>query len=162
MRILGIDPGSLKTGFGVIEVLRGSFKLVDCGYISNSSKSPLPRRFLKIFSELNNVIDRSSPDCAAIETLFYFKNPRTAFKLGEARGVAVLAAAHHQLEIHEYEPRRIKQAVIGFGSAHKFQIKKMVSSLLGLKTIEGPEDVTDALAVAICHAHHLKAEVRRQ
>ncbi|MBI1870112.1 MAG: crossover junction endodeoxyribonuclease RuvC [Chlamydiae bacterium] len=162
MRILGIDPGSLKTGFGVIEVDRGVFKLIDCGYIANSSKTPLPLRFSKIFEGLKVVIVRSSPNEAAVETLFYFKNPRTAFKLGEARGVAILALAQHQLPVYEYEPRRVKQAVVGFGSAHKSQVSKMVLSLLRLKDFKGPEDITDALAVAICHAHHLKAMTKHQ
>lgn len=156
MRILGVDPGTLKTGFGVIEFDRGKFIPLEFGCITNSSKTPLAQRFSKIFRRLCEVIESAKPDCAAIETLFYCKNPMSAIKLGEARGVAILAAAEKGLSIYEYAPRRIKQAVVGFGSAHKSQVSKMVTSLLGLKEIKGPEDITDALAVAICHANYIK------
>ncbi len=157
MRILGIDPGTLRTGFGVIEVQAGRFSTIEYGCITSSSKVSLPNRFVKIFKELLKVIETAKPDCVAIESIFYCKNPNTAFKLGEARGVAILAGAHQGLPIHEYEPRRIKQAVVGFGAAHKSQIKMMVTSLLKLKEIKGPEDITDALAVAICHAHYIRS-----
>lgn len=156
MRILGVDPGTLRTGFGIVDVTSGNLSVVDYGCICSSSKVALADRFVKIFKNLLAVIEKFKPDCFAIESIFYCKNPSSAIKLGEARGVAILAAAQNGLDIFEYEPRRVKQAVVGFGAAHKAQIKKMVSSLLRLKEIEGPEDITDALAVAICHAHHLK------
>lgn len=156
MRILGVDPGTLKTGFGVIEVDHGNLIPIEYGFISNSSKSPLAKRFSKIFIQLQEVIKRTKPDCTAIESMFYCKNPMSAIKLGEARGVAILAAAQNHLDVFEYEPRRVKQAVVGFGAADKTQVQKMVSIILRVKEIKGPEDITDALAVAICHAHHAK------
>ena len=160
MRILGIDPGTLNTGFGIIELDHGNYSAIEYGCISSSSKVPLPKRFYKIHSQLRIIIESVQPDCVAIESLFYCQNPNTAFKLGEARGVAILAAAQSHLEIFEYEPRRVKQAVVGFGSAHKIQVRKMVTSILRLKEIKGSDDVTDALAVAICHANHIKTGVR--
>jgi crossover junction endodeoxyribonuclease RuvC len=156
MRILGVDPGTLRTGFGVIDLNRGNYSVIDYGCISNSAKSSLPLRFQKIYTQLTKVIEKIRPDCFAIESLFYCKNPNTAFKLGEARGVALLVAAQNNLDVFEYEPRRVKQAVVGFGSAHKIQVRNMVTSILKLNDIKGPEDVTDALAVAICHAHQVR------
>lgn len=156
MRILGIDPGTLRTGFGIIDVRQNAFLAFEYGCIKNSSKSPLAQRFSKIFNQLCEIIQRTRPDCAAIETMFYCKNPMSAIKLGEARGIAILASAQNGLGIYEYEPRRVKQAVVGFGAAHKSQVGKMVIQLLGLKDFKGVEDITDALAVAICHANHIK------
>lgn len=156
MKILGVDPGSLKTGYGLINLEKGRIRAIEYGCISSTSKTPLEKRFVKIYTELNRFIQKTQPDAYAIEALFYCKNPNTALKLGEARGIAILVAAQNNLEIFEYEPRKVKQAVVGFGGAHKSQIKKMVQSILGLDEIKGPEDISDALAVAICHAHYYR------
>jgi len=158
MRILGIDPGTLRTGYGIIEFQKGRLSALEFGCISSSSKIPIYERFLKIYSHLRQIIEKIQPDCCAIESLFYCKNPNTAFKLGEARGVALLAVAQSRLPIFEYEPRKVKQAVVGFGAAHKLQVKNMVLTLLRVESFKGPEDITDALAVAICHAHQAKFE----
>ena len=154
MRILGIDPGSLRTGYGVIDLVPRGVSPVDYGCITSSSKMTLPQRYCKIFDSLKIIIEKLHPDCLAIESLFYCKNIKTAFKLGEARAVAILAAGQSGLPFYEYAPRLVKQAVVGVGSAHKSQVKKMVRALLNIRDQEISEDVTDALAVAICHGNH--------
>lgn len=150
---MGIDPGTLRTGYGIIEVSGKHLIPVHFGCIFNLSKTPLPQRFARIFESLCSVIEKFQPDSVAIEAMFYCKNPSTAIKLGEARGIAMLSAARNNLQVFEYEPRRVKQAVVGYGSADKSQVRRMVTTLLSLAGLEGPEDITDALAIAICHAH---------
>ena len=151
MRILGIDPGSRFTGYGVIEVKGNDAVCVSHGVIKTGG-GEFPERLGIIFSGLCEVISEQQPDQVAVETVFLSRNPGSALKLGQARGAAVCAAISQGLKVAEYSPRSVKQAIVGKGSADKLQVSHMVCVLLGLK--ESPaEDAADALAVALCHQH---------
>jgi crossover junction endodeoxyribonuclease RuvC len=152
MRILGIDPGSRATGFGLIRLEGNRLHHIDNGVIRPPEKATLAQRLLHIYLELQAVIKQYSPECAAIEQVFMGNNVQSALKLGQARGVAVLSAASAELEVGEYSPLQIKSAVAGYGRASKSQVQQMVKALLKLPEI-AQEDASDALAVAICHAH---------
>lgn len=151
-RILGIDPGSRATGYGVIEKKGNRLYYVTCGVIRLSDKNSFSGRLKIIFDGLCEVIDSHKPAVAAVEDVFVAANPRTALKLGHARGVAVLAALHNGLQVHDYTPRMVKQAVVGYGNADKNQVQQMVRVLLRLSTSPSA-DAADALAVAMCHAN---------
>jgi crossover junction endodeoxyribonuclease RuvC len=151
MIVLGVDPGTLITGYGIIETMNGKMKVLDCGIIQNNSKTSMPLRLKNIFETLTILTDRYHPDEFAIETAFYGKNAQSALKLGHARGVAMLTAVTREIPTHEYSPREVKKAIVGNGSAAKEQVQFMVKSLLKLKELPKHYDVTDALAVAICH-----------
>lgn len=150
--ILGIDPGSLITGFGIIEMKSGKFRLVKCDAIVNKSKTDLPIRLGVIFQTLDSVIKKYKPDEIAIETAFYGKNAQSALKLGQARGVAMLSAVINKVALSEYSPREVKKSVVGNGAASKEQVQYMVKSILNLPDVPKYYDTTDALAVAICHS----------
>ncbi|MDP2207927.1 MAG: crossover junction endodeoxyribonuclease RuvC [Bacteroidota bacterium] len=150
--ILGIDPGSLITGFGIIEMNNGKFSLVKCDAIVNNSKTDLPTRLGVIFQTLDSVIKKYKPDEIAIETAFYGKNAQSALKLGQARGVAMLSAVINKIGLSEYSPREVKKAVVGNGAASKDQVQYMVKSILKLQSVPKYYDITDALAVALCHS----------
>lgn len=153
MRILGIDPGSHFTGYGVVtKGIGGKLVEVTNGRIILDDKMPLPQRLLKIAEGLNWVVRKFKPDAVAIESMFFAKNARSAIVLGHARGVALLAAASHGLEVFEYNPKTIKSALTGHGAATKEQMVRMVKLLLS--TNADSADAADALAVAICHIHH--------
>ncbi len=154
MRVLGIDPGSETTGWGVIDADGRSYRLVECGVVNASPGAKLPARLLKIANALEEIIQRHSPDACAIEDGFLATNVKVTLKLGQVRGVAMLVAERASLEIHEYSPRLVKQTVVGHGNAEKFQVQQMVKTLLALATIPEPHDAADALAVAICHSNH--------
>ena len=156
MRVLGIDPGSETTGWGVVEGDGSgrSYRLVEFGVVKLSTQTSFSSRLLKICRGLEAVIDRLKPDACAIEEAFYAVNPKVILKLGQVRGVALLVAETAALEIGEYAPRLVKQTVAGYGNADKRQVQEMVRVLLSLKTIPEPHDAADALAVAICHFHH--------
>ncbi len=154
MRILGIDPGSETTGWGVIEGDGRRYRLVDFGSIKASAALKFPTRLLKICNGLENVIAQHTPDTCAIEDTFLATNVKVTMKLGQVRGVAMLCAERAALDIHEYSPRLVKQTVVGYGSAEKHQVQEMVRILLSLKKPPQPHDAADALAVAICHFHH--------
>ena len=151
MIILGVDPGTLVTGYGVIEHSNGTTTVLACDAIKNNSSTPLPSRLKKIFETLSRVITEYHPDELALETAFYGKNAQSALKLGHARGVAMLAAISHDIPTHEYSPREVKKSVVGNGAASKQQVQYMVKSLLRMKTLPKYFDTTDALAVAMCH-----------
>lgn len=153
MRIFGIDPGSTVTGFGVIEKRRGRVHFVHAGCIKTTSKDPIGERLQAIHAGLVQAIETHAPDEIAIESIFRYKSSESALRLGQARGVALLAAAQAGFETHEYNPMTIKRTVGAHGKADKKAVAKMVEMLLGTK-IEGPADMTDALAIAICHANH--------
>lgn len=154
MRVLGIDCGTEYTGYGVVELCRDE-KLVclSCGAIKLSPREPLPTRLATIFDQLTAVITEQRPDHVAIEDVFYAVNVKSALKLGQVRGVAMLAAASAGLCVAEYAPLAIKSAVVGYGRAEKQQVQHMVARLLNLAEIPEPPDVADALAIAICHLH---------
>lgn len=158
MIVLGVDPGTLITGYGVIETKNGEVRVLTCGAIKNRSDISMPNRLQQIYETLSEIITRFHPDEFAIETAFYGKNAQSALKLGHARGVSMLAAVSQRLATHEYSPREVKKAIVGRGTASKEQVQYMVKSLLHLKVIPKEYDVTDALAVAICHTNRRQSK----
>ncbi len=154
MRILGVDPGSITTGFGVIDYERGKLALVEQGSITTKRGAELADRLCRIHEELLVVIGRALPDAVAVETPFAGQNVRSLIQLAHARGVVLLAARSRQLDVFEYAPRSIKSAIVGYGGADKAQVAKLVRMLLpGCANLVMGADASDALAVAICHAH---------
>jgi crossover junction endodeoxyribonuclease RuvC len=153
VRIFGIDPGSIRTGYGCVETDGARHRLVACGVIAGGPHASLPDRLHAIYTGLGTLIRDAAPHCVVIENLFHARNVRSALVLGHARGVAVLAAVEAGLPVIEYTPAEIKQAVVGYGRAEKAQLQHMVKLLLGLDAAPSPHDAADALAVAICHAH---------
>ena len=153
MKIFGIDPGSLRTGYGCVETDGTRHRVVACGAVRTPVLGSFADRLLAVHTSLAAVIADVRPDCVAIESLFHAANIRSALKLGHARGVAMLAAAQAGVPVVEYTPAEIKRAVVGYGRAEKPQVQQMVKLLLGLTDVPSPHDVADALAVAICHVH---------
>jgi len=154
MRVLGIDCGGECTGYGVVEMYdSGKLHCMSCGGIKLSLREPLPRRLSRIYMQLGAVISEHQPDEVAIEDVFYALNVKSALKLGQVRGVAMLAAASAGLEVAEYSPLTIKSSVVGYGRAEKQQVQHMVTRLLDLAVPPEPMDASDALAIAICHLH---------
>lgn len=152
MRILGIDPGTRITGYGIIDVEGNRLRHVDNGIIKTRSGDLLPLRLKTIYDGLTAILKEFSPQAVSIEQVFLAKNPRAALTLGHARGTAVLSAVNLDLEVHEYSALQVKSAVVGYGHAAKPQVQHMVKALLNLPEI-AQEDAADALAVAICHAN---------
>lgn len=150
--VIGIDPGSRITGYGVVESRGGTIKYVGSGIIKVDPKDSRPARLAGIKKELDLVLLRYKPSSLAVEDVFIAKNPKSALKLGEARGVILLAAAEAGMEVFEYSAREVKRAMVGAGGAHKSQVASMVGKLLGMKKVPESADETDALAVAFCHA----------
>lgn len=160
MRVIGVDPGSLTTGYGIIDEQETRLVVVDYGVIRTTTNTPLAQRLLQISNRLRELIEQYTPQELAIEDLFVAKNAKASLKLGHARGAILLTAAQAGLCIAEYSPLEVKQAVVGYGRADKFQVQQMVKVLLRLKDIPKPDDAADALAIAICHHH--SAKMRRQ
>jgi crossover junction endodeoxyribonuclease RuvC len=160
VRVLGIDPGSETTGWGVVEGEARRYRLIEYGTIKSSPRERFSARLLKISDGIEAIIARLKPDVCSVEEAFYATNVKVALKLGQVRGVVLLAAERAKLEIHEYSPRLIKQTVVGYGNAEKHQVQEMVRVLLSLKSIPEPHDASDALAIAICHFHHAGATQR--
>jgi len=152
VRILGIDCGSRRTGFGVIDSDGRVHRLVSAGAIATSPKDPFPQRLSRIHGELLSLMRKHSPDAVAVEDVFYGANVRSALKLAHVRGVALVLAAVEGLPVGEYSPLEVKMGVVGYGRAEKAQVRLMVKSLLGIGEPLGSFDASDALAVAICHA----------
>jgi crossover junction endodeoxyribonuclease RuvC len=154
MRVLGIDCGTQYTGYGVVELCQDAQLIcLSCGAIKLSPREPLASRLAKIFDQLGAIIQQHRPDEVAIEGVFYALNVSSALKLGQVRGVAMLAASSAGLEVAEYAPLSIKSAVVGYGRAEKNQVQHMVARLLNLSEIPESADAADALAIAICHLH---------
>ena len=153
MLVLGIDPGTAITGYGLVRSDGEALSLVDYGVITTPSDRAMPERLQMIHRELTSLIEGHQPTDVALEELFFAKNVRTALNVGQARGVAILAAADAGLKVHEYTPLQVKQAVVGYGRATKDQIQQMVKMLLGLDFVPQPDDAADAIALAICHVH---------
>lgn len=153
MIIFGIDPGIAIVGYGVIEYKGNKFRVIDYGSIQTSSEYSFPVRLKRVYDEICRLLEKYNPDVLAIEELFFNKNAKTAIAIGQARGVLILAAINKGMEVYEYTPLQVKQGVVGYGRADKRQIQEMVKILLNLDEIPKPDDVADALAVAICHAH---------
>ena len=154
MLAIGIDPGTAITGYGLVrELADGSLQVVDYGVIQTPAGQAMPDRLVQIYQQLKQIIVLHSPQSGAVEKLFFARNVRTALSVGQARGVALLALAESGVEVAEYSPNEIKQAVVGYGAAEKMQVQMMVQALLDLEQIPQPDDAADALAVAICHLH---------
>lgn len=162
MRILGIDPGSHVTGFGVIDSDGSRHALVGQGVVRTRTTESFPEKLKLIHHGILDVVDEWGPDQVVVESLFYAVNVKSALKLGHVRGVALLAAVERGLPVHEYAPLEVKQAVVGYGRADKHQVQRMVAVLLKLETPPEPHDAADALAIAICHAHQLRFHAKVQ
>ena len=153
MRILGIDPGIAIVGFGFIDKEGSKLTPVQYGCIQTEAHTPTEERLLQVYEATLQLLDKYKPDAMALEKLFFNRNVTTAFTVGQARGVQILAAVQRGIPVAEYTPLQVKQAVVGYGKAEKKQVQEMVRMFLKLKAIPKPDDVADALAVAVCHAH---------
>ncbi len=156
MIILGIDPGTAITGYGIIKKSGNKISVIKYGVIRTNSSQIFPERLKIIYENICLLIKDYNPGAVAIEQLFFNKNARTALSVGHARGVLILAAVNSAINVSEYTPLQVKQAVVGYGRADKRQVQKMVKSILGLQKLPRPDDAADALAIAICHAHSVK------
>ncbi len=152
MRVLGVDPGSRITGYGIIDSVGNRLVHVDNGAIFTDSASDFPSRLHKIYQGLSEIIKTYRPEAVAVENIFFAKNVQSALKLGQARGAAIVAGVNAGLPVHEYTALQVKQAVVGHGKSAKSQVQQMLKVLLNLPEV-AQEDASDALAVAICHAH---------
>lgn len=150
---MGIDPGIAILGYGLVEYKGNSFKVIDYGAVTTEAGTPMSHRLMIIHKELTELLEKYKPEAFAVEELFFNKNIKTALTVGHARGVAVVAAANMNIPIYEYTPLQVKQAIAGYGRAEKKQMQQMVKVLLNLKEVPKPDDVADALAVAICHGN---------
>jgi crossover junction endodeoxyribonuclease RuvC len=153
MRIIGIDPGYAILGYGVVDYERSKYTLVECGVITTGKDMAMPERLKRVYSMLMDVIADFAPDAASVEELFFNSNQKTAIKVGEARGAAILACANSGLEVFEYTPLQIKQALSGYGRADKRQMQEIVRQVCGLSEAPRPDDAADAVAAAICHGN---------
>lgn len=152
MIVLGIDPGTAVTGYGVVSRAGdGAVQLVECGVVRTSSKATLATRLKDIYEGVSELMERHRPDAVAVEGVFFGKNVRSAVVLGHARGAILVAASLHQLEVAEYPPSEVKSAVVGTGRATKEQVQFMVQRLLRLREVPRPDDAADGVAVALCH-----------
>lgn len=153
MRILGIDPGIAIIGTGIVDYEANKFKAVYYDAVTTKAHTPIEERIKKVYDDLSALMDAYKPDAVSMEELFFNNNAKTAFAVGQARGVALLAASKKNIPIFSYTPLQVKQAVTGYGRADKNQVQQMVKSFLNLRDVPKPDDVADALAMAICHAH---------
>lgn len=151
--VLGVDPGTAITGYGVVAEEEHASRALTYGVIRTPANQPLSQRLVTIYAELNALLDQFQPAAVAVEEVFFSKNARTALSVGHARGVVLLAAAQRGIPLFHYKPTQVKQAVTGYGGADKRQIQEMVRMLLGLDDIPRPDDAADALAIALCHLH---------
>lgn len=154
--ILGIDPGTRITGYGIVETNLFSYTPLDYGAIRPPTKLPLYERQLIIHEGVGKLLDNYSIDAISIETQYVSKNPQSALKLGMAKGVAILAGTKRNIPVFEYAPKKAKLSVVGTGNATKEQVGRMIQALLNLPEVPQPEDAADALALALCHSHHIK------
>lgn len=154
MIVIGIDPGTATTGYGLVqERADGGLNAIAYGVVQTSATLPMPERLLQLYDQLCEVLILHHPQSGAVEKLFFQRNVRTALSVGQGRGVALLALASYKIPVAEYTPLEVKQAVVGYGGADKGQVQQMVRALLSLDGIPQPDDAADALAVAICHLH---------
>lgn len=153
MIVLGIDPGTAATGYGIVERTGSKLRVIDYGCLETLSTQALPARLLEIHRAVTELIITHKPAHVGVERLFFNRNVQTAFAVGQARGVVLLAAAEHGLPVFEYGPHEVKLAVTGYGRADKMQVQRMVQMVLGMSKLPKPDDAADALAVAICVAH---------
>lgn len=160
MRILGIDPGTAITGFGVIELENGKYRVLDYGCIKTEKHLPLQERLMQIGKDLGKLIKLWKPENAAVEELFFAKNVKTALSVAHARGVIIKTFAENKIPLAEYKPNQVKNTICGDGKALKPQIQKMICILLKLTETPKPDDAADALAIALCHAFHQRLAER--
>ncbi len=153
MRVLGIDPGTIRLGYGVIDEAEGVMTMVACGVLSVSPKSPVESRLLRLYTDISAIVNRYHPDEVAIEEPFVALNVRAALAVGRAQTVAMVAAANHSLPVYRYTPAQVKQQVTAYGGSGKDQVQEMVKLLLGLPEPPQSSDAADALAIALCHLH---------
>ena len=159
MIVLGIDPGTARTGYGIVAREGASLRVLDYGCVETIPDRPAGERLLLIHEALRDLIETHRPDAVGVERLFFNKNVQTAFAVGQARGVVLLAAAEHGLPVHEYGPHEVKMAVTGYGRASKEQVQRMVQLVLSMSELPHPDDAADALAVAVCTAHAASSTV---
>ena len=153
MVILGIDPGLAIVGWGVLECIKGKFRVLGFGSIRTEAHTPVEERITQIYDSMNVIIEKYKPEVMAVEELFWNTNQKTGITVAEARGTILLAAHKKGLKIYEYTPLQVKQSVVGYGRAEKKQVMEITKNLLRLKSVPKPDDAADALALAICHAH---------
>ncbi|HEY8499774.1 MAG TPA: crossover junction endodeoxyribonuclease RuvC [Clostridia bacterium] len=153
MVVMGIDPGFAILGYGIVNYSGNRFQVIDYGVITTYASLPLANRLLILEKGLVELIEKYTPDAVSVEDLFFNSNSKTALKVGQGRGVALLCAARAGIPVYEYTPLQVKQGVTGYGRADKVQVQQMVKVLLNLEKIPKPDDAADALAAAICHAH---------
>jgi crossover junction endodeoxyribonuclease RuvC len=160
MRVIGIDPGTATMGYAIVEEdAAGEAHLVACGAFLTPAADPMARRLLTLYRDLQGLVGQAAAEALAVEELFFSRNVSTALTVGQARGVVLLAAAEAGIEVFEYKPAEVKQALVGYGRADKRQIQEMLRLMLGLESAPKPDDAADAAAVAICHLH--SARLRR-
>lgn len=160
MRVLGVDPGTALCGYGVVDTEGNRLRVVDYGHVATHKSTPPAERLLQVYEGVAAIIDRYRPEVLAVEELFMGRNVTTAISVGQARGVVLLAGAQRGLEMAEYTPGQVKQAVAGYGKAEKAQVQQMVKVLLGLAEVPRPDDTADALAVACCCLQSIEVERR--
>jgi len=158
MKILGIDPGTARVGWAVVAIEKRSVETSAFGCITTSKDRELPYRLSQIFQELLRLFRKHQPDCVSVEEIYFSANAKTAFLVGQARGVVLLAAAQERVPVISYSPLMVKRAITGYGAARKLQVQKMVARLVGLAEIPKPDDAADALAVALTHAYSYKQQ----
>lgn len=158
MRIIGLDPGTATTGYGIIDVVDDQLVAVTYGVIKTSPRLAMPQRLQQIYDELSALLEQYEPESAGVEELFFGRNVTTAITVGQARGVLLLALANANIPIKAYSPPKIKDAVVGYGKADKAQVQLMVRNLLGLTETPRPDDAADGLAIAITHYHYQRFE----
>ena len=161
MRILGLDPGFTTIGFGLIESDRSKYSLVRCGVITTPAHTSLASRLEQIYNDLTQLLEAFKPEAVSIEELFFNTNVTTAIGVAQARGVILMTAAKLGVEVFEYTPSQVKQAVVGYGKAEKHQVMEMTRRLLGLAAVPKPDDAADAVAIALCHARSHTSRLRR-
>lgn len=161
MRILGIDPGYAIVGCGVVDYKNNHFSVVEYGAVTTPAGMAFNKRLALIYDEITDLINRTKPDVISIEKLFFNSNQKTVIDVGQARGVLMLAAEKAGLEVFEYTPLQVKQSVVGYGRAEKKQVQEMTRIILSLEKVPKPDDVADALAMAICHGHSSQSVMGR-
>ena len=154
--VLGIDPGLINTGYGIVSFVSKKNKVLDCGVISPKTDESLSRRLNTIYNDVLTLISKYKPESISLEEVFYGNNVKTTLKLGQARASVLIAAAEQNIEVYEYTPRKIKLSITGHGSSHKEQVKFMVENHLNINLTEAKDDVSDALAAALCHEQQFR------
>lgn len=160
VRIIGIDPGYAIVGFGIVDYIGGKFTVLDYGAITTDKDTPFPQRLCEIYDDYCHILDTWKPDALSIERLYFTNNQKTGIDVAQARGIIMMAAQQRNIEINEYTPLQVKQAVVGYGQAVKKQVQEMTRKILKLKTIPKPDDTADALAMTICHGQSSGSLIR--